>query len=345
MKIKKLLASVVALGLITTSVQAAEDSERVAPEDVQAWEFPSVVYGSYLQNDEANRGLTDELLGTQPDDIKGYVTGADTARFIDLQGVADDVLISSVRIQRTEPGTGIQLTINEEVGSITMVDEHTYANALLTSGMYDAEVVITSFADVTGESALAGIFKAQELQGEYVDEERARLAQEELDALTEINEALKDQAGYSQEQLNKAITEMKTEVAESEGDLSEQALRDIVDEALENNGIASYVNEEYRNKIVIMLINAIELNIFEGVNADRLIESGRNLLGEIVNTPEFKDAREEASKLGNNIVDAVASEEMQESAKGWFDAIIEFFKNLLDTILGWFGGGEATTEE
>ncbi len=49
----------------------------------------------------------------------------------------------------------------------------------MTAGIQDADVTIASSEDVTGESALAGVDKAFEEQGEEVDSSRTQVAQEE----------------------------------------------------------------------------------------------------------------------------------------------------------------------
>ncbi len=82
-------------------------------------------------------------------------------------------------------GHGLDITVDESMGDITEITEETYKNALLTSGITDAEVVIGAAEDVTGESALSGIYKAYESQGEAIDTERTQNSQEELPGAAE----------------------------------------------------------------------------------------------------------------------------------------------------------------
>lgn len=326
--LKKVVPSVV-LGsmLITGGVANAQDNEV----EVEAWEDASTVYGKYLETDDYNRGVVDDLLGTQETDIVGYVGAEDTQRFIGLNST-DESLKSSVRIIRTQEGSGIELNVNEELGNITKVTEQMYENALMTSGIHDADVTITTFQDVTGESALSGIFLAQELQGEEVSEDVSQLAQDELSTVIEINEENNGEEGYSQEQLNKAVAEIKSKVAEDDS-VTEDDVRDIVNETLEENGLTDFVNESQVNRLVVIIMNGKDMGMFSGESADKFIESSKNLIDDITSSDQFKQAKDKAGDIGNDIKDTVTDE-------GFWQKVGDFFKSLFDKIGSLFGSKE-----
>src|SRR5690625_7177294 len=85
-----------------------------------------------------------------------------------------------------------------------------YANALLTAGVDSATVEIASPVQVTGHSALTGIYKAYDEDGEELDKDRMELANEELNVATD----LADKEGLSQEKVSELLTEIKKEIAD-----------------------------------------------------------------------------------------------------------------------------------
>lgn len=326
----KVVAGALALSVILSGNFQAQAQSEV---EVEAWEDAVTVYGKYLETDEANREVTNELLGYEDTDEIGYVGAVDTYEFIGLNST-DESLKSSIRIKRTPEGTGLNLSINDEGGEITKVTEEMYRNALTTSGFHDAEVTIASFQDVTGESALSGVFKAQEVKGEEVDTERTSLAQEELNTVVEINEENKGTEGFSQEQLNKAIAEVKTKVAEQDGELTEEDVRAIVDEQLEANGLDEFMNEESRDRIVVFIIKGQDMGIFSGESADKFVQSGKDLVKGISESDGFQKAKDKAGDLGNSIKDTVSDE-------GFWSKVGDFFKGIFDAIGGLFGSNDS----
>jgi uncharacterized protein YpuA (DUF1002 family) len=97
-----------------------------------------------------------------------------------------DQAISSIRLTCSDPGTGLGV----QTHNITRIPAPAYAGILLTAGLADASVEIAAPVDkpVTGESALVGIFKAFPIcaAGKQPDQERVRLAYEELNATTSL---------------------------------------------------------------------------------------------------------------------------------------------------------------
>lgn len=316
-------ASILALTVMFGGVSQAQ--AKSVDVEVEAWEDAVTVYGKYLETDEVNREVTNDLLGYEETDEIGYVGAVDTYEFIGLNST-DESLKSSIRIKRTPEGTGLNLEISEEGGDISKVTEEMFKNALTTSGFHDAEVTIASFQDVTGESALSGVFKAQEIKGEEVDTERTGLAQEELNTVVEINEENEGQEGFTQEQLNKAIAEVKTKVSEEGGELTEERVREIVDEQLEANGLSEHMNQESRDRIVGFITKAQDMGIFSGDSANKFIEGGKNLVKDITDSDGFKDA---SGKIKDTVTD-----------EGFWSKIGDFFKGIFDAIGGLFGGGE-----
>ena len=63
-----------------------------------------------------------------------------------------------------------------------------YRNAATTLGIEHAKITVAAPIAVTGESALAGIYYSLESNGVKLPQENKDLAQEELKALSDIND-------------------------------------------------------------------------------------------------------------------------------------------------------------
>ena len=77
--------------------------------------------------------------------------------------------------------------INVSSKNVSLVTNEMFANALITSGILNCEVIVSAPFMVTGESALAGILAgAEEIMGESLSEENKVVAKEEIDTTLEI---------------------------------------------------------------------------------------------------------------------------------------------------------------
>ncbi|CAD2075412.1 DUF1002 domain-containing protein [Phocicoccus pinnipedialis] len=322
-KILYVLAAVFTLSLfVNTKTEAAK-----------VWDEAVTIYGAGLEYDGQTRNTVSELLNATDKDKTDYVYGNDTERYIGMR-YDDSILFSSIRIIEKTSG-GLNIDINESQGRITQISKETYQNALLTAGITDADVTIAAPHDVTGESALTGIYKAYEVQGQPIPEDRTQNAQDELNTITDITEENENKEGYSQEQLNKAITEIKITVINiiNEGtDITEDDVRRIVDEKLAENGLQDVVTEDQRERIIVLILNIKDSGVFNGETAQKIIDSGKSFIGDITSSDAYKDAKEKAKELGKDIKDYATSEE----GEGIWNSIKSFFQKLVDAIVGLF---------
>src|SRR5699024_10307289 len=140
------------------------------------WGKPVYVYGSALSEQEAKK-LAEEM-GYNFEDLEVYVvTGKDMVEFLG-DGNPNANMYSSVIIERYDKGYGTQVEIPNE-DRIKQITKSQYENAMITSGVVDAKVIVDSPSPVSGESALTGIFKAYSEKGEELDEDRMKVGQEE----------------------------------------------------------------------------------------------------------------------------------------------------------------------
>src|SRR5699024_11923489 len=96
-----------------------------------------------------------------------------------INGNPNSNMYSSVKIIYEEEGEGIDVDIVTD-DNITEVTTDMYENDLLTAGVENATVEVASPVEVSGHSALTGIYNAYDEDGETLDEERMEKANEEV---------------------------------------------------------------------------------------------------------------------------------------------------------------------
>src|SRR5699024_4107454 len=135
------------LPLIIISLLVLPAGAKAASE----WGQAVTVYGAGLEDNRELLDATGEILGATEEDKVEYVRSDDVEKYLGVT-YDDSILKSSIRILQKDAGAGLDITVDESMGQITEITEETYKNALLTSGITDAEVVIGAAEDVTGES-------------------------------------------------------------------------------------------------------------------------------------------------------------------------------------------------
>lgn len=300
-------------------------------QDIKAaseWDQAVTVYGAALESNPDLQDQTAELLGATDSDMVDFVYSEDVNQYIN-QSYDNSVLMSSIRIQQTDEGSGLKINIDESLGNITMISEETYQNALLTSGITDADVTIAAASDVTGESALAGVYKAYANQGEEIDPERTQNAQDELDAISDISSENESVEGFSQVQLNKVITEVKVEIINNfNGDVTEDQIRTILDEKLNANGLDGILSQAQIDRLVEIFNQLKDSGIFTGEEAQKLVNSSEDLINRITSSDAFKDAKDSATALGKDIAESEEINSFMDALRDFWDRIVEFFKGL-----------------
>ncbi|WP_106495910.1 DUF1002 domain-containing protein [Lentibacillus sp. Marseille-P4043] len=304
---KNIAIFIVLIGLvtgITFPVNAAEGTDDNSDSINEKLGVPIVVYGDTLSDDQ-KREVRELLEVSDPDAVEEYsVTGQDIANYIN--GDPNSRMYSSAKITREEKGEGLTINIVTPA-NITEVTNEMYANALLTAGVEDATVDVASPVKVSGHSALTGIYKAYDVQGEDLDKERMELANEELDVATDL--AKKD--GMSQEKVSELITDIKQEIADK-NPASKEEVEQIVQDQLNKLDIS--LSEEDRQLLT---------NLFEKMR-DLDIDFGKvkTQLEDIAST-----VKDKIDELG---LDAGFWEKVGNFFKEFLQLIANFFKGLFD---------------
>ncbi|MGV3312161.1 DUF1002 domain-containing protein [Streptococcus suis] len=231
----------------------------VAHADIQTdvinekWGKPTMVYGGGLsdaQVTEVNRLLNIKNIENVSRQV---VQGQDMDQYLGTSGADTASLFSSVLVQKQESGKGVVVDIKTPQ-NITLITSTQYANAAITAGATDVLIDVAAPIQVTGESALTGVYKALEANGETVDPERTVVAQQELETVNEVATAHAGQENFDSSAFDKAIAEIKTGLAEykdSQGQIaSEDQINTIINDVLKQNGLDTVITVDEISKLV-----------------------------------------------------------------------------------------------
>ncbi|ERG68374.1 hypothetical protein M467_13930 [Exiguobacterium chiriqhucha RW-2] len=176
-------------------------------------------------------------------------------------------MYSSARIKLTD-GTGLDI----KTENVTWVTEDMYANALVTAGVTDADIYITSPIRVTGTSALTGIMKAYDQTAEetgiQLSEERKDLAQEELAVTSEIGKTV------GQEDVAGLMNEIKAEIANKAPETNIE-IRDIVIQVLNQNNVQ--LSDTQLTQLTTLFENMQQANLDWGAISNGLQGAGQDV--------------------------------------------------------------------
>lgn len=259
---------------------------------------PIVVYGGNLS--EAEKASVSESLSVEDEaEVEEIeVTGEDLVTYI-KDGDARARMFSSAKITRQDEGKGLVIQIVTP-DNITQVTSEMYANAMLTAGIENATVEVAAPKPVTGHSALVGIYKAYEVNGEQLDPERTDVANDELEVATELAENV-DEAKVSE-----LLTEIKKQIAEK-NPASREEVEKIVEEQLSKLQIE--LSPEDRKLLTDLMDRIRQLDI------------------------DFSKWSTQLEDLSKTIEDKLGSIVNNE---GFWNSVKEFFRNLANSVRSWF---------
>lgn len=187
--------------------------------------------------------------------------------------------------------------IQVQTNNITSITEQMYANALTTAGVKDAEVYVTAPMKVSGTAGLTGILKAFEsAAGKNINEEQKQVANEEMVRTSELGQNIGDNQKAAD-----FMNRVKEEIAKQQPQSPEEVKDIIVNVAGDMN--INLNNQDIEN-ITNLMVKFSELNI------------------------DWDNLANQLDKLK----DVVNSEE----AQGFFDKLISWLSDLLNSLKGVF---------
>lgn len=166
---------------------------------------------------------------------------------------------SSAFVRIEEPGYGIKV----KTSNMTAVTPSMLENALVTSGVTDADVVATAPFEVSGTSALAGVLQAfEDATGKEVPVEQKQAAQKEITVTNQLAEATTgDGKPIGQNRATTLIAVMKKEV------IKEQPKNDIQIGQIVNNVTNNYnikLSSDQQQEMVQLMSKINNLNLDYG---------------------------------------------------------------------------------
>lgn len=239
-------------------------------------------------------------------------------------------LYSSVKIQKLGKNKALEVNIVTPQ-NITKVTADMYRNAAATLGLEHAQITVASPVQVTGESALAGIYYSLEKNGAKVSQENKNLAQEELTTLAGINEENTGKKNFDADKLNVALTDIKTAVANAKNnkqDLSKDDIQKIVEETLKNYKLDGAMSSKQINLIINFAVNLSKSSVVSNKNFTKTLTDLKDSIvdkaGDTFNNINLNfDANAILKDSGNfftNVWNAIAG-----FFVGIWNAIVKFF--------------------
>lgn len=252
-----------------------------------------------------------------------------------IMNVANDdslELYSSVKLQKLGKNKALEVNIVTPQ-NITKVTADMYRNAATTLGLEHAQITVASPVQVTGESALAGIYYSLEKNGAKVSQESKNLAQEELTTLAGINEENAGKKNFDADKLNVALTDIKTAVANAKNnkqDLSKDDIQKIVEETLKNYKLDGAMSSKQINLIINFAVNLSKSSVVSSKNFTKTLT-------------DLKDSIvDKAGDTFNNInlnfdTNAILKDSGNFFTNAW-SAIAGFFVGIWNAIVKFFSG-------
>lgn len=296
---KRFLAALLVAAAVFTA--AAPEAVRATEEVVITQEDkPYLALGADLSAEEQHTVL--ELMGIKAEDFDDYdvvyVNNSEEHEYLDAYMPKEKI--------GTRALSSVFICLEEEgkgvsisIYNINYCTVGMYKNALATAGITDASIIVAGPFNISGTAALVGTFKAyEELTGESLDDGVVDAAMDELVTTGELEQTIDGDA----EEIEAMIAELKGRIARGELETPEK-IRGAIDEMADHYEIK--ISDADKEKLAALLekLKGLDLD-WDGI-ADR------------------------ASQLADQLGDAIEK-------TGFWDAVGDFFKKLVDTVRSWF---------
>lgn len=289
------------------------------------WQKDTFIYGAGLDDSRINE-VANTLNVDMSKTENSNVNSADLKKYLHYD-VNDYDMISSVLVKKLKEGQGVKVNILTP-DLITDITESQYTNAAITAGVDDLEINVASPTKVTGESALVGVYKAIELNGEEVDTERSKTAQDELETVNIIVKDNKDKENFDSKKLDDVIIEVKQKLSEYKEENGETAdsetVKQIINQTVNNFNLSNVLSN---NNIDILV------NYFEKYQNTSAIDSKevKDNLKNLANT-----IKDNGNKIYEDHKSDIDNAYQKAKDSGLLDEIKNFFISIFNEIKSWF---------
>lgn len=314
----KLFSGVVLATTVASLVGSVASADIQTDTINEEWGKPTLVYGSDLT--DAQVAETNNAFGIKNiDNVNRQITTSDD--FNKWMGTTGETpaLISSALVQKADKGNGVKVNIKTPQ-NITKVTTLQYQNAAITAGASDVNIDIASPISVTGESALVGVSKALEANGQKVDPKRAEVANQELSTTANIADQNKDNKKFDPAALDLALAQIKTDLADyknSNGKTADNSkIEEIVNKALKDNGLDQIISADQVQQLVSFA------NAYQNTSA--------------IDSKEVKNQLDSFAKNAYNSLSDNYKKLVDGDGGGILDGFVSFFKGLFNGIANLF---------
>lgn len=327
LKMKKTITSLVVATLLLSAsgvVKAAENKED--------WDEPVFIKGADLegqdlQQTENDLGVDDnyETYNVNVNDVSNYIPNSSNLSYI----------YSSATIEHKKWGKGVDVKIDTP-DNITKVTSEQYQNAAITAGIKNAEIHIASVDQVTGEGALAGIYKAYEEKGNNLNAEDIQNSNQEMNDLGRISEENKGKDGYSDEALNASIADIKEQLADikqnQDKQITQQQVEDTVNKVLDERGLSEILSENQIQMINNNMVNVANSNALTS-DPKAFKQNAKDVLKNIEkNSDDLLNKAKDKAKDLNTEENRNLLQRIWDGIVEIIQSIIQFFSNLLNKL-------------
>lgn len=246
-----------------------------------------VSFGADLNETQRQQML--ELFQVKEDDVMILTVTNDEERAY-LEGLVPrqqigSRAISCAYVKLAPKGSGI----NVKTHNITWVTKEMYANAMVTAGIEDAEVIAAAPFKVSGTAALTGIMKAfEKATGKKLDKEAKKAANEELVLTGDLGEEIgKDKAAKLIQDVKEQVVKQKIKSPEDIRNVIKKIASDL-DIELTEEQIDKIMNLMKRISRLDLDINKISQQLDKiSVTLDdvkKTVEENKGLIQKILDT-------------------------------------------------------------
>lgn len=304
------MANAIGFNVSADSTETVADPVIVQEDDSVEYENefkPVVTLGANLTEEQKELIMSFFAVDDSIDYEELIITNEDERKY--LEGVVADSIIGTKTLSCAFVMPTTEGGILVKTANLNWVTDNMIANALLTAGIENCQVIATAPFEVSGTGALTGVLKAYESStGTELEEDKKQQATEELVISAELTE------DNDEDKVLEMLNELKEQAIK--GELSDN-VEDSINEVADKYGVN--VPDEALSKITEWLKK------FEQLTYD---------------IDQFSQAIDKLNNSIKGLSDTVA--ETSEEAKGFFariwEAICNFFANL-------FGKGKEVVED
>ncbi|MGS0649290.1 DUF1002 domain-containing protein [Staphylococcus arlettae] len=324
---KKTITSLAVATLLLSASGVVKAAENKADWDEPVFIKGADLEGQDLQQTENDLGVDDnyETYNVNVNDVSNYMPNSSNLSYI----------YSSATIEHKKWGKGVDVKIDTP-DNITKVTSEQYQNAAITAGIKNAEIHIASVEPVTGEGALAGIYKAYEEKGNDLNNEDIQNSNQEMNDLGTISEENKGKDGYSDEALNASIADIKEQLADikqnQDKQITQQQVEDTVNKVLDERGLSEILSDNQIQMINNNMINVANSNALTS-DPKAFKQNAKDVLKNIEkNSDDLLNKAKDKAKDLNTEENRNLLQRIWDGIVEIIQSIIQFFSNLLNKL-------------